>query len=176
MRRWLLAAWLLSSAQAAEDLLQVGKTPAEKLEQETAQAKDKVAKALAKYELKKHTLTQAMHGFSEPGANSLPDPTQPDLEFQRSFRAMLRQGNPTAPAGSSQPLPLPQVSLAAKVKSYVKEPVAILRIGGQEFLVRQADALTWIEQGRVFSLTVQKIDEQAVTVLLSPHNLVLRLH
>ncbi len=170
-------AWLLwcTAALAEEDLLKVGKTPAEKLEQQTAKAEDKLEEALQKYEHKKQLLTQTLRGQegNSPTA-ALPDPTQADPEFQRAFRAMLR-GAPTATGQqAAQPL-LPKIDIAAKVKLRGHEPQAMLRIGGQNFLLRKSDSVTLLDQGQVVTVTVREITDYAVLVLVSPVNQVLTL-
>ncbi|GAB6067515.1 hypothetical protein JCM13664_08330 [Methylothermus subterraneus] len=194
--RW-LALWLAwGAALAQEDLLQVGKTPAEKLEQETQKAKDNVEAALQKYEQKKQLLTQALKGRDNAApagqasaaqsmgqteaaaawqANvEIPDPTQADLEFQRQFRALLRGGAASSGSGEVLP-PMPQIALAAKVEYLGRDPVALLRIDGQDFLVRTSDTLSFLSKGQPITIQVREVNQHAVKVIVFPHNLPLTL-
>lgn len=177
--RWsaLLLVWGVAAAQ--EDLLKVGKTPAEKLEQETQQAKDNVEAALQKYEQKKQLMTQTVKALEPSSVNSLPtggvlpDPTQADPEFQRQFRAMLRGA--TASPGQEALPPMPQIALTAKVEYRGHHPIAMLRVDGRDVLIRQNDTLSVLSQGHPITIQVREVDQHAVTVELRPHNLLLTL-
>lgn len=179
--RWsaLLLLWGVATAQ--EDLLKVGKTPAEKLEQETQKAKDNVEAALQKYEQKKQLLTQTLEGIKPSSSNALPtggvlpDPTQADPEFQRQFRAMLKGGSASSGSGQDALPPVPQIALAAKIEYRGRRPVAVLRVGGEDVLVRQGDTLSFLSQGRPITIQVRAVDQHAATVMLLPHNLLLTL-
>jgi hypothetical protein len=183
--KWLALCLVWGMAVAEDDLLKVGKTPAEKLEQETQKAKDNVEAALQKYEQKKQLLTQTLQGNDEyssrpvgPSASEawnvgFPDPTQADPEFQRQFRALLRGGK--ASGGSEALPPMPQIALVGKVDSLGQRSLAMLRIDNKDVLVREKDRLSFLNQGQPITIQVQEINQHAVTVIVFPHNLPLTL-
>lgn len=176
MRRLALL-WLLSlPAWAEDDLLKVGKTPAEKLEEKVAKAKDNVGKALAKLKQKKAATTGALFalGGPEPAA-ALPDPTTPDETFQQTFRALMR--GQSRGDGKDQGLPpMPDVKLAALVRKPQIPPAVLLKIDGQVVMAESGEEISLIREGRAIQVRVQEIGEDSVRVLVIPHNELLTLH
>ena len=175
--RW-TALWLalVSGLAAAEsDLLKVGKTPAEKLDEKVEKAKDNAQRALEKLRDKNRVLTETLYSLGEAPAPApaLPDPTAPDETFQQTFRALLRGRT----AGGSENLPpLPAVELGALVLKQGEPPAALLKIDGEAVLVKDGEEVSLIRQGQTMQLRVQTIDAAGVRLLVLPHNELLSLH
>ncbi|MBN2700881.1 MAG: hypothetical protein JXR29_05460 [Methylothermaceae bacterium] len=171
---------LAAAAGADESLLNVGKTPADILNDKVAQTKDKVNKALLQLERKQKALQKALTGFNSTAENSipnpaLPDPTQPDPAFQRSFRALLRQGQKTDD-DTTVPVTLPAVTLVAKVLKPHMPPAAMLQVGAKTVLVKDGDEVTVFHQDRLLTLRIEAITDNAVRLLVLPQNEPLVLH
>ncbi|GAB4358227.1 MAG: hypothetical protein Kow0060_12110 [Methylohalobius crimeensis] len=171
---------LAAAAGADESLLNVGKTPADILDDKVAQTKDKVNKALLQLERKQKALQEALTGFNSTAENSipnpaLPDPTQPDPAFQRSFRALLRQGQKTDD-DTTVPVTLPAVTLVAKVLKPHMPPAAMLQVGAKTVLVKDGDEVTVFHQDRLLTLRIEAITDNAIRLLVLPQNEPLVLH
>ena len=176
--RW-TALWLalVSGLAAAEsDLLKVGKTPAEKLDEKVEKAKDNVQRALEKIKQKNKVLTDTLYSLGGPPAPAaaLPDPTAPDETFQQTFRALLR--GRTAGGNDDSLPPLPAVELGALVLKQGEPPAALLKIDGEAVLVKDGEEISLIRQGQTMQLRVQTIDAAGVRLLVLPHNELLSLH
>jgi len=176
--RW-AALWLalVSGPAAAEsDLLKVGKTPAEKLDEKVEKAKDNAQRALEKLRDKNRVLTETLYSLGEPPAPAaaLPDPTAPDETFQQTFRALLR-GRSGGGSDGNLP-PLPAVELGALVMKKDQPPAALLKIDGEAVLVKDGEEISLIREGQAVQLRVQAIDAAGVRLLVLPHNELLTLH
>jgi len=175
--RWMVL-WLalVSGLAAAEnDLLKVGKTPAEKLDEKVEKAKDNAQRALEKIKQKNKALTDTLYSLGEPPAPAaaLPDPTAPDETFRQNFRTLLRGSS----GGNKEALPpLPDVKLAAWVLKKGREPAVLLRIDGKIVLARTHEDITLIRGGQAIHLRIQDIGENGIRVLIQPHNELLTLH
>ncbi|BCX82756.1 hypothetical protein MIT9_P2342 [Methylomarinovum caldicuralii] len=167
--------WLLSlPAWAEDDLLKVGKTPAEKLDEKTAKAKDNVDKALATLKRKKAATTAALFALGGPQpAAPLPDPTAPDETFQQTFRTLLRG---QSQGGDGTLPPMPDIKLAALVRKPQIPPAVLLKIDGQVVMAESGEEISLIREGRAIQVRVQEIGEDSVRLLVIPHNELLTLH
>lgn len=159
-------------ASAEDDLLKVGKTPAEKLDAAVKTAKDNVDMALEKIKNKNRTMTETLHSLSgSPAEATLPDPTAPDETFRQTFRTLLRgqsRGNDDLP-------PMPTVELAARVLRPGIEPAVLLKIDGRVVLVKDGEEISLVREGTTIQLRIQDIGDDSVRVLILPYNEMLTL-